>query len=707
MSHTTPSTPSRNPSTNGPLRNHPPPPAAPTTVQKFLGIPTTTSVHFACTLFVLVELAAFAIVRSGAVAFLDPPNPYAVLLFACLFSFLFWHQRRCIRDLLTRLCPDSEAGCTSSATGSVAAEAVMGPEGEEVLKLFDKLQTPIWASMACIMLLLGWGLGTPGAAIAAGGVVSLAGFWWFSEICRNIRLEMEARKKGREEPRREEGHRHHQAVEGSAVPRSSESREDVASGGAETRERDLRRRLSCIPEEEEGGPSGQGGDNRPPADLVLSQQAQDLVWNRVRFLAARERLKERRRRKLLVRRAMRGVQGGSTQSRNASEGGGFSAMPPESAQRSREEVSEEKDRQGQGGGGSKRVWERRGAISGESKDGRGTSDTFSSWQPSSTTMMLTMGSNPSTSVPQQQTFPAMDHPSHLPATMDRTDLQQKQQQQQQARHIEEMNHLIRTKDSEIATLRAQMEGITKHFRAREEACGAAHAAEVANAWRNAQVLFEKVGKLEGKLAAGSSAREEVGVERAEEWVGGGSTAQEEKMGRELGGFAREEKGEGSGDDSVSRRQQQQQQQQKDQVVEDDRESTKQDPKLNPLLCQNTGCFCHFPVVAPQHSQQQQQQQRQEFQTSTDEDEDAIVSESHVDEVNGDETNGDDDDAFTIILESSPPSLSSSSSSSCGDERPGTLTPAEGSEISWSELEMGSSAFDSESEPDGLDERIHV
>ncbi|KAI7249463.1 hypothetical protein KC352_g13125, partial [Hortaea werneckii] len=188
--------------------------------------------------------------------------------------------------------------------------------------------------------------------------------------------------------------------------------------------------------------------------------------------------------------------------------------------------------------------------------------------------------------------------------------------------------------------------------------------------------------------------------------GVGSTGQEEKKGRELGGWAREEKwekGVEGEDDSVSR------QPQEDEVVGDERESTNQDLGINPPLCQNTGCFCHFPVVAPQHSQQQQQ--RQEVQTSTEEDEDAIVPQDHVDEVaeGGTGDDEDNDEAFTIILESSPRSLSSSfsSSSSRGDGRPGTLTPAEGSEISPSEWEMGSSAFDSDSEPDGLDDEIHV
>ena len=721
MSHTNSPIPSRNLSTNGSLPNHPPPPAAPTTVSKFLGIPTTTSVYFACTLFTLVEFAAFITVRSGAVAFFDAPNPLAVLLFACLFFLLLWDQRRCVRDLIVRCYPDCESGSASATiaapaavtTNAVIASAVMGPEGEELLGVFDKFQTTVYPILACIMVIFGFWVGSPATAIVASAVVSLLDFLLFLEFCREVPLKLGAtmaRNGGQGGGlQRGEGHHHHrheQAVEGSAVPQPSESREDFASGGAETRERDLRRRLSCIPEEEEDGPSGQAGDDHPPADLVLSQQAQDLVWNRVRILAAREKLRERRRKKLLVRRAMRGVQGGRTQSWNAREGGAFSAMPPDSAQRSREEVSEEEDRQRQSDGGSRRVWERRGAISEESKDGRGTSGASSSGQPSSTTMP-TMGPNPSTSVPQQQqTFPATEDLSHVPATMDPTDLQ-KQQQQQQARHTEAINHLARTKDSEIAALRAQMEGISKHFRAREEAYCAAHAAEVANAWRNAQVMFEKVGKLEGRLAAGSNAREEVGVEREEEWVRGASTEQEEeRMGRELGFFAQEEKGEERvqrEEDSISWRQQQQQQQQENEAVEEEeKKSTKLDLKLNLLLCQNTGCFCHFPI-APQHPQQQQQ--RAEARSTDEDGGDAIISQDNVngtneDEADDDGTNDDDRDAFTIILESSPPSLSSSSSSSAssrGDGRSGTLTPAEGSEISLSEWEMDSSAFESEPE----------
>ncbi|KAI7344912.1 hypothetical protein KC320_g8600 [Hortaea werneckii] len=713
MSHTTPPIPPCNPSTNGPLPNHPPTPAAPTTVRKFLGIPTTTSVYFACTLFTLVEFAAFIIVRSGAVAFLDPPNPLAVLLFASLFSLLLWDQRRCVADLIVRCCPDCESGssATLAAPNAITAEAAMSPEGEELLGVFDKFQTMVYAVLAYIMVIFGLWVGFPAAAIVAGAVVSLLDFMLFLEFCREVPLELGVTvARGGEQggARRGEGPRP-QVVQCSAV-RPSESSEDVASGGVETRELDRRRRLSCIPEEEEDGPSEQGSDNHPSANLVLSQQMQDLVWNRVRYLASREALRERRRKKLFVRRAMMGMQGGSTQRWNASEGGGFSALPPESAQRSREGVSEEGDRQEQGDGGSRRIWERRGAISGPTKDERDTSGAFSSGQPSSTTIP-TMGSNPCTLVPQQQIFPAMENPSHPSPSEDCIDAQP--QRQQQERHLEAMNHLAHAKESEIAMLRANMEGLTKYFRAREVASRAAHAAEVANAWRNAQVLFEKVGKLEGRLTVGSSAREEVEGGEDGEWNGVGSTEQEERMGRELGVCAWEGKGEKGverEEDTVGRRQQQQQQQQQeeeeDKVFEEEKGVSKQDQMKNPLLCQTTGCFCHFPVI-PHYPQQQQQQQRQGVQTSTDEAEDAIVPHDHVDEVKEDETN-DDDDAFTIILESGPPSLSSSSSaSSRGDGRPGTLTPAEGSEISSSEWEMGSSAFDSDSEPDGLDDEIHV
>ncbi|KAI7278997.1 hypothetical protein KC345_g5630 [Hortaea werneckii] len=700
--------PSCNPSTNGPLPNHPQPSAAPTTLQKFLGIPTTTSVHFACTLFALVEILAFAVLRSGAVAFFGPPQPLAVLLFLSLFSLLFWHQRRCVRDLLTRSHPDCEAG-GSSATNAVTASAKMGPEGEELLGDFDKFQIPAYAVLAGTMVIFGVWVGFPAAAIVAGAVVSLLEFLVFLELCREFRYLGRVYRARRVESvgarQREEGQHHHhlhqqqEEVEGSTV-RPSEPREDVASSGEEIWELDSRRPLSCIPEEEEEGPSAQDGDNHHPANLVLSQQAQDMVWNRVRFLAARETLSQRRRKKLFVRRAMREMQGKSMQGSSGDDG--VYAMPADSVQRSRKEVSEEMDRQGQGDGGSRRVWERRGAISGETKDGRGTSGAFSSGQPSSTTMP-TMGSDPSTSVPQQQTFPTMENPSHVPAAMERTDPQQKQERQE--RHIEAMNHLAYAKDSEIATLRARMQEMTKYFRTREEASRAAHVAEFANAWRNAQVLFEKVGKLEEKLAAGSSTRKEGAEQDDGEWIGSRSTEQEETMGRELGILAQEETREELEDDSVRRRQQEQQEDEA--VEEEERESTKQDQLRNPLLCQNTGCFCHFPVVAPQKPQQQQQRQEE---VSTDADEATINPQDRIAEIDDDETNNNDDDAFTIILESNAPSSSSSSSSSSsrGDESPGTLTPAEGSEISLCEWETQSTIDSgSDSDTDELDDEIHV
>ncbi|KAI7358645.1 hypothetical protein KC336_g22061, partial [Hortaea werneckii] len=315
-----------------------------------------------------------------------------------------------------------------------------------------------------------------------------------------------------------------------------------------------------------------------------------------------------------------------------------------------------------------------------------------------------MDSNPIIPVPQQQqTFPATENPSHLPAAMDRTDAYQQRQG-----HIEAMTRLTHTKDSEIATLRTHMEGMTKYFRTREESYRAAHAAEVANAWRNAQVLFEKVGKLEGRLCAGSGSagKEVVGEEGVGSGVG--STEQEERVGRELGIFAPEQRKEeerwvGFGDDFVSR--QQQQRWEEDEVVEEKNESDTQDVMTNLPLCQNAGCFCHFPVVSPQPRQQQQQQRQEE--AGSDGNEVAITSPTPVDELDEDENNDDDDDdddddAFTIILDSSPRSFSSSSSSSSApeDEHPGTLTPTEGSEITLSnEWEMDSD-FDSESGSDG-------
>ncbi|KAI7193954.1 hypothetical protein KC363_g2382 [Hortaea werneckii] len=678
---------SRNPSTNGPPPDHPPPPVAPTTLQKFLGIPTTTSVQFAFTLFAGVEVAAFALVRSGAVALVYPPQPLAVLLFICLFSFLFWHQRRCVRDLLTRTHPDCEAGLTpSAATGSVAdagpatataeaeakAEAAMSPEGEELWMLFTLLQTPFYAGMVSIMLITGCWLGVPGVTIALGALLSLVGFLWFLWVCcweirqsqdflrergrllaeRRVILELQEKLRECRERLEQRGQGHQsQEVEGSAAAPPSESREDVASsGGEEMRGLDLpRRRLSCIVEEEDDGPAETGcdtaetgADNPPPTPLVLSQQAQDLVWNRVRYLAAREMLRERRRKKLIVRPAMRELQG-----RSAPGGdGGFYVPPADSAQSSQEAGAEGRgrDRQGQGAG-LRRVGEDRGGLSGGTRDDdRDTSGTFSSEQPSSSTTTPTMDSNPIIPVPQQQqTFPATENPSHLPAAMDRTDAYQQRQG-----HIEAMTRLTHAKDSEIATLRTHMEGMTKYFRTREESYRAAHAAEVANAWRNAQVLFEK------------------------------------------------------------------QQQEQDEVVEEENESDTQDVVTDFPLCQNTGCFCHFPVASPQPRQQQQQQRQEE--AGSDENEVAIIPQDHIDGLDEDENN-DDDDAFTIILESSTPpppsctpscsSSSSSSSSSPEDGRPGTLTPTEGREITLSnEWEMDSD-FDSESGSDGLDDRIHV
>ncbi|KAI6880248.1 hypothetical protein KC360_g2491 [Hortaea werneckii] len=686
---------SRNPSTNGPPPDHPPPPVAPTTLQKFLGIPTTTSVQFAFTLFAGVEVAAFALVRSGAVALVYPPQPLAVLLFICLFSFLFWHQRRCVRDLLTRTHPDCEAGLTpSAATGSVAdagpatataeaeakAEAAMSPEGEELWMLFTLLQTPFYAGMVSIMLITGCWLGVPGVTIALGALLSLVGFLWFLWVCcweirqsqdflrergrllaeRRVILELQEKLRECRERLEQRGQGHQsQEVEGSAAAPPSESREDVASsGGEEMRGLDLpRRRLSCIVEEEDDGPAETGcdtaetgADNPPPTPLVLSQQAQDLVWNRVRYLAAREMLRERRRKKLIVRPAMRELQG-----RSAPGGdGGFYVPPADSAQSSQEAGAEGRgrDRQGQGAG-LRRVGEDRGGLSGGTRDDdRDTSGTFSSEQPSASTTTPTMDSNPIIPVPQQQqTFPATENPSHLPAAMDRTDAYQQRQG-----HIEAMTRLTHAKDSEIATLRTHMEGMTKYFRTREESYRAAHAAEVANAWRNAQVLFEKVGKLEGRLCAGSgSARKEVEEGEQEVGRGVGSTEQEERVGRKMGILAKEGKGEGwagSGSDFVSRQQQQQQQEQ-DEVVEEENESDTQDVVTDFPLCQNTGCFCHFPVASPQPRQQQQQQRQEE--AGSDENEVAIIPQDHIDGLDEDENN-DDDDAFTIILESSTPPL---------------------------------------------------
>lgn len=158
MSHTTLPIPSRNPSTNGPLPNHPPPPVAPTTVEKFLGIPTTISVHFACTLFTLVETLAVMLsgVAGASYDSLRLPLLAAAPFVAVVFFLLLWHQHRCVRDLLPRSYPDCEAG--SPATGPVAdaatAEAVIGPEGEELLMLFIGFQAVVLLGTAFLMLVL-------------------------------------------------------------------------------------------------------------------------------------------------------------------------------------------------------------------------------------------------------------------------------------------------------------------------------------------------------------------------------------------------------------------------------------------------------------------------------------------------------------------------------------------------------------------------
>ncbi|KAI7222143.1 hypothetical protein KC333_g1355 [Hortaea werneckii] len=622
---------SHNPSTNGPLPHHPPTPVTPTTVEKFLGIPTTISIYFACTLFTLVETLAVMLSGVAGASYDSLRLPLAAAPFvAVLFVLLLWHQRRRVRDLLPRSHPDCEAGspATGPAADAATAEAVIGPEGAELLMLFAGFQAVVLSGTAFLMLVLTCWVGHAGAAIVAGALGSGVGVWGFVEFCGEIGgledVTAVGGKKGTEEREEQpevveeesaaaaaapppstpgtkggeklEEHQEHQEVaEASAAPPPS-----TTGTGTKQPAQPLHRRLSCIPEEEGDDPSEHDGDNHPPADLVLSQQMQDLVWNRVRFLAARGRPSERRRMKLLLRRAMRESQGG--------------------------------------------------------KDEGNTSVTFSSGQ--------TMVSNPIFPPPppqqqQQQTFPAMDTLSPLPAAMDRTDAQQ-QRQQQQERHIEAINHLARAKDSEIATLRTQMEGMTRYFRTREEAYRAAHAAEVANAWRNAQVLFEKVGKLEGRLTAEKIARKEVGVGEGE-WIGVGSTEREERMGRKLGIFAQGEEREawvGVGNGSVRKQQQQQQQQQEeDESVEEEvsKGNNVEGPVIDLPLCQNAGCFCHFPVVP----QQPKQQQRQE-ETSRDEQEVTIVSQDHNAEIcDGDEN--DDDDTFTIILDSDPPSLPSSSS----------------------------------------------
>ncbi|KAI6903486.1 hypothetical protein KC318_g768 [Hortaea werneckii] len=676
MSHTTLPIPSRYPSTNGPLPDHPPPPIAPTTVEKFLGIPTTTSVHFACTLFTLVETLAFMLSGVAGASYNSPRPRLAVPFVAALFFLLLWHQQRCVRDLLlTHSHLDCEAGSTATA------EARMSVEGQEDLEFFAGFQAVVLLGVAFLMLVLTCWVGHAGAAIVAGALASGVGFLGFVEFCREIRLEdvRVGRNKGGEE--REA---HQEVVEESAAPPPSttgkkggeeqeeqaeqeeqEEHQEVAEAsaasspsttGTGTKQpgQPLHRRLSCIPEEGDDS-SEHGGDNHSPADLVLSQQMQDLVWTRVRYLAARKTPRERRRKKLLVRRAMRESQGEST--RGWSGDGGFSAMPADSAQRVREEDSEgtvsdrDRDRQGEVDGSLRKGGERMGGVLGGTRDDGDTSVTFSSEQPLFTTMP-TMGTN-SIFPPQQQqqTFQVVgNNPFHLPPAKDRIDARQQQEQ-----HIEAMNRLARAKDAEIATLRTQIEGMTRYFRTREEACRAAHAAEIANAWRNAQVLFEKVGKLEGMLTAEKIARKEVEVGEGE-WIGNwnGKIEQEEKMGRKLGIFAQEEKkGErwvGVENDSVRKRQQE------DEVAEEEEVSkgnNVEGPVIDLPLCQNAGCFCHFPVV-PQRTRQQQRQ----GETSKGEQEVAITSHDHVDELDEDETDDDNDDAFTIILDSDPPSLSS-------------------------------------------------
>ncbi|KAI7369449.1 hypothetical protein KC354_g1946 [Hortaea werneckii] len=417
MSHTTLPIPSRNPSTNGPLPNHPPPPVAPTTVEKFLGIPTTISVHFACTLFTLVETLAVMLsgVAGASYDSLRLPLLAAAPFVAVVFFLLLWHQHRCVRDLLPRSYPDCEAG--SPATGPVAdaatAEAVIGPEGEELLMLFIGFQAVVLLGTAFLMLVLTCWVGHAGAAIVAGALASGFGFWGFVEFCREIGLEdvtAVGGKKGREE--REE--QPEVVEEESATPPPREEQPEVVeeesaapstSTPATGRNQPGRRRLSCIPEEEGDDPSEHDGDNHPPAHLVLSQQMQDLVWNRVRYLAARETHRERRRKKLLSRRAMRESQGKRT--RGWSGDGGFSAMPADSEQRMREGDSERADsdrdkdrnRQGEVEGGLRKGGGRMGGVLGGTRDDGNTNVTFSSGQPSFTTIP-TMGSHPTPPVPQ-------------------------------------------------------------------------------------------------------------------------------------------------------------------------------------------------------------------------------------------------------------------------------------------------------------------
>ncbi|GAB1742375.1 hypothetical protein NU219Hw_g7925t1 [Hortaea werneckii] len=668
MSHTTPPIPSRNPSsTNGPVPKYPPPVAPTTTIEKFLGIPTTTSVHFACTLFTLVETLAFTLSGIAGASY-DSPCPLAVPLFAVLCFLLLWHQRRCVWDfLLTRSHPVREASF-SAAT----AEAMMNVEGQEVWKLFTGFQAAVHLWMAFFMLVFNCWVGHAGAAIVAGALVSGVGFLGFLAFCREVGpddVSVGGKKGGEEREEQPKVVEEEESTAAAAPPPST------PKTGRKQPDQHLHPRLSCISEEDGADSSERGGDNHSPADLVLSQEAQDLVWNRARFLAARKTLRERRQKKSLLRRTTREMQGKSTPGRSGDDG--FPAMPADSAQRTREEDSErtdsdrdrDRDRQGEVEGGLRKGGERIARFSGETRNGD-MSVTLSSRLPLLETMP--MGSNSIFPVPQQQTFPAMEILSHLPAAMDRTDPQQ--QRQQQAWHAEAMTRLARAKDAEIAALRTQMAGMTRYFRTREEAYRAAHAAEVANAWRNAQVLFEKVGKLGGMLNAERIARKGVEVEQGE-WIWNGKIEQEERIGRKLGIFAQDEgKGErwvGVENDSFRKRRQQQQQ--KEEVVEEEGEDTKQDLVINLPLCQNAGCFCHFPVV-PQQPQKQQPQEG----LSRGEQEGAITSHDHVDGLDEDATD-DDDVAFTIILDSDPPSSPSSSSSHHNVESPNTPLPPDGGE----------------------------
>lgn len=332
---------SHNPSTNGPLPHHPPTPVTPTTVEKFLGIPTTISIYFACTLFTLVETLAVMLSGVAGASYDSLRLPLAAAPFVAAFFFLvLWHQHRCVRDLLPRSHPHCEAGspATGPAADAATAEAVIGPEGAELLMLFAGFQAVVLSGTAFLMLVLTCWVGHAGAAIVAGALGSGVGVWGFVEFCGEIGgledVTAVGGKKGTEEREEQpevveeesaaaaaapppstpgtkggeklEEHQEHQEVaEASAAPPPS-----TTGTGRKQPGQPLHRRLSCIPEEEGDDPSEHDGDNHPPADLVLSQQMQDLVWNRVRFLAARGRPSERRRMKLLLRRAMRESQGG-------------------------------------------------------------------------------------------------------------------------------------------------------------------------------------------------------------------------------------------------------------------------------------------------------------------------------------------------------------------------------------------------------------